>query len=788
MDFASEYVYDNCEVSEADLIEYVSDEEYEGGMNISDSSSDSEDDLGEILLAKGGVVSDSSKPVVGLSDIPAAPPIPPRPPQHKAVRHGKKKPHWKAARANSGDGDDLGYFVPKLPERPSRSPKKFRRADTNIVCIKLQKLVAPSNMHAGDPIHCSKCNAVLSKISKIVKDGPDKTWQCEFCEERNLVDIEDEEIPKNDDVTYLLEPALATAASGASGRDESLVVFCVDISGSMCVTTEVPGKVKLRGSSRLERLRSFNDDHSDQYLPRQHRNTTYVSRLQAVQAAVDHQLEEMSREHPHRRVALITFDNEVTVIGDGTATPTAIAGDKLANQEALSKVAETVEMPKSIKETRKSLGDKLFNLEEGGGTALGPSLIVAIEIASKHPGSKIIVCTDGLANVGLGRLDEFKSEQQQEEQESFYETVGNLAVGKGICMSVITIKGTNCKLFHLGKLAEKTGGQVNIVDPMKLTEEFSNILAGQIVATNVVATFILHKQLYFINKKNPETRESKVIREVGNCTTDTEITFEYAMKRPDGKKKPSQSPIPEEMGTDKSAQTKTDSTATDAEPENTENPTAGSSSAEVSAMEGSSTEGAGTAQTTSDHNSAEQRERSPESRTPSELPFQLQVCYTDTDGTKALRVLTQLKPVTQDRNVAEQNVNLDVLGLHTAQHSAQLALDGEYTMSRGHALMNHRLAWRAVQSSPQKKSWYKKIFSKIQTVENAVGNAQQSERSKSGRGTTYSDDEDDEREMEVSDMSKKKKGKLKARSEDVTDTMACNLYECTRISSDSLKK
>ena len=71
------------------------------------------------------------------------------------------------------------------------------------------------------------------------------------------------------------------------------------------------------------------------------------------------------------------------------------------------------------------------SLEEGGGTALGPSLIVAIKIASKHPGSKIIVCTDGMANVGLGRLDEFKSDQEQDAQESFYETVANLAVGKG---------------------------------------------------------------------------------------------------------------------------------------------------------------------------------------------------------------------------------------------------------------------------------------------------------------------------------------------------------------------
>ena len=41
---------------------------------------------------------------------------------------------------------------------------------------------------------------------------------------------------------------------------------------------------------------------------------------------------------------------------------------------------------------------------------------------------------------------------------------------------------------------------------------------------------------------------------------------------------------------------------------------------------------------------------------PSELPFQLQITYTDIDGTKALRVLTQKKPVTRDRNVAEKGL------------------------------------------------------------------------------------------------------------------------------------
>lgn len=64
-------------------------------------------------------------------------------------------------------------------------------------------------------------------------------WKCEFCGATNPVDLDEEELPRDDDVTFMLQPAPCTAASGKSGLDQSLVVFCVDTSGSMCVTTEV---------------------------------------------------------------------------------------------------------------------------------------------------------------------------------------------------------------------------------------------------------------------------------------------------------------------------------------------------------------------------------------------------------------------------------------------------------------------------------------------------------------------------------------------------------------------
>ena len=91
-----------------------------------------------------------------------------------------------------------------------------------------------------------------------------------------------EEVPTSPDTTYLLAPAPAVQdnPSGGGDIDDTLAVFCIDVSGSMCVTTEVPGKFKVKGSDKKPGSESFDTDGSNQYLPRERRDITYVSRLQ----------------------------------------------------------------------------------------------------------------------------------------------------------------------------------------------------------------------------------------------------------------------------------------------------------------------------------------------------------------------------------------------------------------------------------------------------------------------------------------------------------------------------
>ena len=56
----------------------------------------------------------------------------------------------------------------------------------------------------------------------------------------------------------------------------------------------------------------------------------------------------------------MTFNNEVTIFGDGKNDSVVVTGDKLNDHDALVKVGTEASLPASIKDTRESLGSKLF--------------------------------------------------------------------------------------------------------------------------------------------------------------------------------------------------------------------------------------------------------------------------------------------------------------------------------------------------------------------------------------------------------------------------------------------
>jgi hypothetical protein len=168
-------------------------------------------------------------------------------------------------------------------------------------------------MHAGDPVYCTGCAAIASHLSKIqTEDSEESKWQCEFCRQSNTVDIEQTDLPKQEDATYLLTPAPAVHGSDMTGVDDSMVFFLIDISGSMSSTTLVHGAVNLPNA--LKQQERAAEAFGGAHLIRQ-RHQTYVTRLQGVQMAVDGNLDKLVKDTPTRRAALLAFNHEITYYG-----------------------------------------------------------------------------------------------------------------------------------------------------------------------------------------------------------------------------------------------------------------------------------------------------------------------------------------------------------------------------------------------------------------------------------------------------------------------------------------
>ena len=427
--------------------------------------------------------------------------------------------------------------LPQAPPPPpqyqkfARKPaKKIQNVSTNVFRVNLGFLSSAVDFATGDPNFCIQCKATLSSIDILEKftegDIEKFNWTCRFCGNLNILSIDEEEVPKSDPVDYVLEAPLQEA----NVDDSYYIVFCIDISGSMCVTYEMEGKHQLKGN-KLDKLRGLNDENAPQWLPGQNKNVTYVSRLQIVQAAIEAQLKSISKQNPNVKVAIVTFNNDVSIIGDGSSPVQVISGDTLYNYEELLSQSNNCKLENSIALTEKDLNQKLFGLEEGGQTALGPALLVSTGIAAQKSGSKVVICTDGLANIGLGGMDT-DDESTLENSRSFYQNVGNFAKSNGVMISVITIPGSQAGIEQLGLLSDLTSGTVDTVDPREMKDLFTSMLAVPIVATNVSLKVIVYKS-FFVREADQEVEENSLVKELGNATSESDLSFVYGHRKND---------------------------------------------------------------------------------------------------------------------------------------------------------------------------------------------------------------------------------------------------------------
>ena len=178
--------------------------------------------------------------------------------------------------------------------------------------------------------------------------------------------------------------------------------------------------------------------------------------------AIAAQINSMAATNGQRKLGLVAFDHNVEIIGDGVEKSMTIDQNMLNDYNQLLATGEQqagIRMKKPIAETKDSLLQKVGQMHVNGTTALGPAVLTSVAMASKGaPGSQVIVCTDGMANVGLGSFRGFGGYGGGEDSLAFYDQVGLLAEQNGVMVNLITIQGAEANIQGLSRMIELSGG------------------------------------------------------------------------------------------------------------------------------------------------------------------------------------------------------------------------------------------------------------------------------------------------------------------------------------------
>nr|XP_054604909.1 circularly permutated Ras protein 1-like [Nothobranchius furzeri] len=373
----------------------------------------------------------------------------------------------------------------------------------NVVLVSLGKLLSQDKEQPikETPTFCSQCGSVLESCYK------NKVKDCRYCRLWDLNKNSAQIVYQ--DKLFLLNPdePLLSAA-------DTLLIFCIDASGSMSITFNVTEGEKVVHKSRLQ----VNSQSSLVML-----ESVYVTQLHMV-LVYSHGKVVTVLNHPsfvkNYKMFHILFKDLLKL-----QKSRVVSGTELNNKYYLKKVAADFPSPPPLSQTKECLQKQVMGLSANGETALGPASLLAVATASKHPGSKVIICTDGKANAKLGNLEEEDNDARTLLSSTiFYQNLGEYAANQGVTVSVLSIEGTDCRLDELGRLADRTGGKVVIASPNQLHSEFEEIIQNRTTATHCAVTLLLPRSL---RMKGEREAGHKCTREVGNVNPDTEITMQF---------------------------------------------------------------------------------------------------------------------------------------------------------------------------------------------------------------------------------------------------------------------
>ena len=278
-------------------------------------------------------------------------------------------------------------------QKPKKKGQIFRKEiDTNICVIHYNELEKESENIILKSYQCKKCQGYLNKHSNLIETEENKyDWKCEFCSEINKdLIINKKDIPLNDCTEKCIELPIDIEKKTKEGNEQSLI-FCFDISGSMCQSYNIGEELKEKFdkiSEKNKKKKKFNfqlDDEDDmdfENFDYNQENTSYISRLDLVKLSIENNLNSLLKNSPETKVGIVSFGSEIEVKGDCLSNIMKIKEKDMENESKIKSLGEenTNLIKSPIKISYSKILASLHETEENGSTALGPAVLLSLSL------------------------------------------------------------------------------------------------------------------------------------------------------------------------------------------------------------------------------------------------------------------------------------------------------------------------------------------------------------------------------------------------------------------------
>ena len=438
------------------------------------------------------------------------------------------------------DSNDSENEEPAPMNQNKKEGRVYKKEiDVNVCLIKYDGLQNEAENNVLRLYQCQQCKSYLNKYSNIIPENDKYNWKCEFCshENKDLI-INKVDIPLNDTIENCLAPGINKELKTPE-KDDSSLVFCFDISGSMCQSYDV-GKVlknkfnKILGKKDNKNKFKFqnnNSDDEDNQFDYNMENTNYISRLDLVKCSIRDNINSLLKNAPNTKVGIVSFGSDIEVKGDCLSNVMMIKEKDMNNESKIKSLGEenTNLIKAPISESHENIIKALNATEENGSTALGPAVLMSLSLLKNAKiGSRIFLCTDGMSNLGVGNISENKDNAKD-----FYTKIGEMAKEKGIIINLITFQDSESEIDILMSVVDKSGGEIIRVNPNAILDGFNDLLENEAIASEVELRMNLNKCLTFRDQEEKDLSNdgSTIYQKLGNVAKETETYYEIKFKK-----------------------------------------------------------------------------------------------------------------------------------------------------------------------------------------------------------------------------------------------------------------